>query len=195
MQKHPLIKQFDIPFVGLKQGIHTFKYTLTPAFFEQFDTELNAHINVEIQLDKRTTFFVVQCQLNGTLIFECDRCLDPLELSLQLTENLIIKISPTPPPDSSTESEDVLYISPADDILNISEQIFEYVMINIPLQKKHPNDPNGQSTCNPEMLQKLNELKPPTTNPTNKKSAKHPPLNPSENTPDPRWLKLKNLKL
>ena len=43
----------------------------------------------------------------------------------------------------------------------------------IPIKKVHPDDESGFSTCNPEMLERLNDF--------------------GEKKPDSRWDKLKNI--
>ena len=51
------LKEFTIPFVGLKLGKHQFKFELKQAFFEHFEyDEFNdAAINLNVLLEKMST--------------------------------------------------------------------------------------------------------------------------------------------
>lgn len=50
-------KQYDIPFVGLKQGKHSFQFDIDAKFFELFEYEgfEDAHISVQLVLEKKST--------------------------------------------------------------------------------------------------------------------------------------------
>ena len=49
------LKEFVIPFIGLKLGEHTFDFKITKTFFEYFEYEdfNNSDINLEVLLIKK----------------------------------------------------------------------------------------------------------------------------------------------
>ena len=49
------LKQFNIPFVGLKQGIHSFEYEIDNRFFEAFDFQdfNSSSLKVELVFKKK----------------------------------------------------------------------------------------------------------------------------------------------
>jgi uncharacterized metal-binding protein YceD (DUF177 family) len=60
--------------------------------------------------------------------------------------------------------------------LKEGQHCYEYILLALPIQRVHPDDKNGESTCDPGMLDKLKEhiiIEEPET--------------------DPRWDELKKL--
>jgi uncharacterized metal-binding protein YceD (DUF177 family) len=57
--------------------------------------------------------------------------------------------------------------------------MYEYIVLSLPVQRIHPDDENGRSGCDPDMLEKLKAL-----------TAKELNL---ENQADPRWDALKGI--
>jgi hypothetical protein len=52
-------RNYDIAFSGLKTGKHDFKFEINQEFFDLFETEqefFNPKIDVDVHLDKHTTF-------------------------------------------------------------------------------------------------------------------------------------------
>jgi len=58
---------------------------------------------------------------------------------------------------------------------DLSTYIYEFIHLGLPARLLHPDDENGNSTCDPEMLRLLEKLAP-------------------AGTVDPRWEALKKLK-
>ena len=52
------LKEFTIPFVGLKVGKHQFNYTIGQSFFDVFEyDEFNdANVNVTLDFEKKTNY-------------------------------------------------------------------------------------------------------------------------------------------
>ena len=55
-------------------------------------------------------------------------------------------------------SDDVLVLNTNEHSLNIAQYIYENIHLSLPYKRIHPDLPNGESGCKPEMLNKLNEL-------------------------------------
>jgi uncharacterized metal-binding protein YceD (DUF177 family) len=77
--------------------------------------------------------------------------------------------------DKIGDEEDVVYLSKTETHLYLKEVIYDYILINIPIQVVHPKDKNGNDTCNPAVLEKLSVKK-------------------IEEDIDPRWAALSKLK-
>jgi uncharacterized metal-binding protein YceD (DUF177 family) len=75
--------------------------------------------------------------------------------------------------------DDVLIIGRDDHEIEVGQYLYEFIMLALPYQKVHPDDSEGQSTCNPEMLKKLDAH-----------STKEPD---GEENIDPRWDALKGI--
>ena len=74
-------------------------------------------------------------------------------------------------------SDELIMISRSDSRLDLKQYIYEFISLAIPAQKYHPEDENGNSACDPEMLRRLNEIK----------------TSGNDGATDPRWDKLKDL--
>ena len=64
--------------------------------------------------------------------------------------------------------------------IDLAHVMYEYIVTALPIQHIHPDDENGQSTCDSEMLSLLEKMQQKENN---------------ENEIDPRWEKLKELKI
>jgi len=165
---------YSIPFKGLKEGKHDFDFHIGNTFFELFENSLvdEADIRVRITLDKRNTFMSLELSLKGTVSLVCDRCLEPFDQPIRHKAVLFVKFGE----ENSGESDEVIWLHPEDHQMNVSQIIYEFICLSIPLKHVHPSGKDGNNLCNPEMLRKIAEY------------SVHPA--PEE---DSRWDQLKNL--
>jgi len=171
------VKNYTIQFAGLKQGLHEFDYEITDKFFESIDySEVKkAKIKVKLNLLKQSTTLLLDFNISGTIKAICDRCTDEFDLPINGEFKLVVKVGGIPEND---ENEDVITVSVNDQELNLIHYLYEYIMLSIPIKKVHPDDKKGKSTCNKEMLEKLNSYI------INKEQ---------EQQVDPRWKDLKKI--
>ena len=164
-----------IPFKGLKLGKHTFVFDIDDKFFADFaESEIiKGKVHIVVTLDKQSSMLQLEFVLDGTVFVACDRCLDDLDLHIEYNTNLFIKF------DEQTEeqTEEILVLSYAEHELDISQYIYEYAHLSLPYKRVHPDKINGDSTCNKDMLKKLEEYLLPE----------------KEQDTDPRWNNLKDL--
>ncbi len=153
------LREFDIPFVGLKSGVHHFRFDIDHSFFENFTDALvtNCKVEVKLDFDKKESFFLLDFQLDGTVNVLCDRCGELFDLAIINEQRILVKFG-----DEITETEgedDVIFISRSETLLNVAQLIYEFITLSIPLHKVHP-DIKGKSACNKEVIKKLDELSP-----------------------------------
>jgi len=62
-------KEYVIPFVGLKQGIHQFEYEISNDFLALFDFEEfnSSHINAVLDFNKKGTHFELTFKVQGNI--------------------------------------------------------------------------------------------------------------------------------
>lgn len=167
------LKQFVIPFRGLKNEIHHFDYVIDDKFFDAIEyTDLeHGSVNVGLDLIKEERMMIFEFDIRGIVEVACDRCLDPFDLPIEGRERLIVKFGDH----YEEQSDDVVIIPEEAYKFDVSTYIYEFIRLMIPMQCIHPDDEHGNSTCNQEMLDRLaEEDKKPET--------------------DPRWDALKKLK-
>jgi uncharacterized metal-binding protein YceD (DUF177 family) len=165
---------YKIPFKELEDGEHHFEFEIDDNFFATYsNSEIEkGNLLAKIELIKHSTGLEVFFDIKGTVLSQCDRCLDDLDCSIDYNGKIFFEYG------SVTEeiSDSLTSLSFSEDSLELDDYIYEFVNISLPIKKTHTNEEGGNSFCNEEMLERLEKI---TIN--NKK----------EN--DPRWDKLKDL--
>lgn len=154
------LRQFDIAFVGLKPGEHTFEYQITDSFFENYGPQDFSDCNATVKLlfDKKSNFFLLKFEIGGKVTVNCDRCGQPFELQLWDDFDQVVKLVDNPEEMNSDEDPDVAYISKTESHLNVAEWIYEFINLSIPMQRIHPDDSTGKSGCDPKVLDMLDQM-------------------------------------
>src|SRR5450432_3514963 len=69
-------RDYDIAFVGLKQGIHEYQYQVNDKFFEAYQQQdfRNCRANIKLTLDKQNGFMLLKFEIGGVLEVTCARC-------------------------------------------------------------------------------------------------------------------------
>ncbi len=158
-------RDYDIAFVGLKQGIHEYQYQVTDGFFEAYQQQefRNCQANIKLTLDKQNGFMLLKFEIGGSLNVTCDRCgSSTLPMHLWDEFNIVVKLAEEP--DSMNEQEedpDVYYIGRGESHLHIADWIYEFINLSIPMQRMCPEDQMGSVFCDKEVLAMLkkNEAK------------------------------------
>jgi len=140
---------------------HLFEYQIKDEFFLPYGAQdfKNCVATVKLNLEKNNGFMLLQFDVDGQLESSCDRCGDDLPVQLWDEFKLIVKL--VDEPDTLNEQEedpDVIYISRSESHLHVSDWIFEFINLSIPLQKRCKDLPNGTTGCNPSVLEKLAQM-------------------------------------
>ncbi|MBL4559513.1 MAG: DUF177 domain-containing protein [Labilibaculum sp.] len=149
------LAKYTIPFKGLEDGKHEFDFTIDQKFFEHFQKEdaYQVDASVKVILEKKTLVMTLTIKLDGKMNVPCDRCLEQFDLKVSGESSVYVKFG-----DENEElAEDVIVISEAVNELEAAHYIYELFSLSLPLSFVHPEDENGDSTCNEEMIQKLND--------------------------------------
>lgn len=164
-----------IPFKGLKSGEHTFEFDIDDHFFSEFEeSEIsNGKVHVEVILIKQSSLLQLKFNLKGIVRVICDRCLDDLDLPIDYQTNLFIKFGE----ETEEQTEEIMVLSYGEHEIDVSQLVYEYAHLSLPYRRVHPENELGESTCNQEMLKKLDDYL------ISEKKEDH----------DPRWDNLNNL--
>lgn len=151
------LKQFLIPFVGLKPGKHQFDYLIDKAFFDEFEYSpvKNGHLEVNLVFDKQESMFVLDFKIHGTAELICDRCLEPFDFPVNTIERVIFKAGD----ENFENTDDIIVLHKKDYEIDVSKFIYEFINLAIPMIHVHPENEQGESGCNKEVLALLNRLK------------------------------------
>lgn len=169
-------KEFDIPFSGLKIGMHRFTFEIDDTFFDLFNfTDLkNSAIKVIIDLDKKVNLLNVNYHIQGQLTLSCDICSDDYNQPINQHFDQIVKISDW---HNENTNDEIIYLSRQEHTLSVSKSIYEFVRLSLPTKRSH----SSEAECNQEMITRLEQYRI-----KQKKEV-------SDNI-DPRWAKLTELK-
>ena len=171
-------KEFNIPFVGLKQGVHKFEYQVGNTFFEHFEyTEFNASaVKIDLEFNKKPTMLELRFVANGTVNVNCDVTNEPFDLAVKNELFLVVKFGEA----YNDENEEILILPHGEYEINVQQYVYELIVLGVPSKRVHPGVEDG--TLESDILDKLEELSP-----------KEKTLKKDNEEIDPRWDKLKNL--
>jgi uncharacterized metal-binding protein YceD (DUF177 family) len=163
-------REFEIAWQGLKLGEHTFQYDIDNRFMlehGEHETEIkNVEAQITLKFDKKNNFFLLHFDVDGKMTAACDRCGDDFEMRLWDEFDLVMKLAGEDVEEIDDEA-DVVFIPRSETVIDISKWLYEFVMLSVPLQKIHPDLPDGSSGCNPEALKLLESLSEPEDKPKN----------------------------
>lgn len=154
-------REFEIAFVGLKPGIHSYEYSVDDKFFANYGKQdfSNCIATVKLQLDKKSSFMLLKFDVDGEADVHCDRCGNPLPLRLWEEFNVMVKLVDNPDEMNEQEEDpDVYYISRGESHLHLADWIYEFINLSIPLQRMCSPDEMGGPQCNKEVLAKLAQV-------------------------------------
>ena len=166
------LKEFNIPFVGLKEGKHLFQYKVDNTFFELYNYNEfeKSSINVTLEFVKKSTLLELEFTASGTVNVPCDVTNEYFDLEITATLPLVVKFGQ----EYNDENEEILILPHEVYQFSVAQFIYEMIVLGIPNKRVHPKVLDG--TMETEALEQL-EIKEEKT----------------VETTDPRWDKLKNL--
>jgi uncharacterized metal-binding protein YceD (DUF177 family) len=89
------LKEFQIPYVGMKLGIHQFEYQIDGQFFKHFEESLisDCKVNVKVEFEKKETLFILNFFIDGAVGVACDTCLEPFDKEIFGDYQCLVKFS------------------------------------------------------------------------------------------------------
>ena len=172
------LKEYLIPFVGLKIGKHQFDYQIDNTFFKNFDyDEFNdVSVKVDIVLEKKSTMLELDFKHKGIVNVPCDVSGEEFDLPIKGKLKLLVKFGDT----FNDDNEELLVLPHGEYQVNVAQYIYESIVLSVPLRRIHPGVKDGSLT---DVIEKLESLSP-------KENKKEEQQN---NDIDPRWENLKKL--
>lgn len=174
------LREFEIPFVGLKIGVTHFNYDIDGKFFSHFEDSPihDCKVKVKLEFEKKETFFTLVFFIDGAVKVECDRCLEPFNKNIFGDFTCYVKFSEEA--EQMGDEDEVLFISRDETILDVSQLVYEYINLCLPMQKLGCEKPGEEPQCNKEVLKHIANGK------TDGQKG--------NDDIDPRWAALKNIK-
>ncbi|WP_298237290.1 DUF177 domain-containing protein [uncultured Algibacter sp.] len=172
------LKEFTIPFVGLKEATHYFEYKIKQSFFEHFEYEdfNNVEVNVKVALIKKSTLLELHFKVSGAVNINCDVTNEPYNQNIENEFDLVVKFGDQ----YNDDNIDILIVPHGTYEINIQQYIYELIILAVPIKRIHPGVEDG--TLDSDILEKLEELSP-----------KLKENRETKEDIDPRWDTLKKL--
>ncbi|MEQ9405525.1 MAG: DUF177 domain-containing protein [Cyclobacteriaceae bacterium] len=165
-------RRYKIEIFGLSNDAHQFSFEYDESFFSEFENSLiirgNGTCNVD--LVKSDSMLDLTLKVTGFIELTCDRSLDTFDYPISFRQEIIYKYG-----DEEKElSENVFVVPKNTQEINISNFLYEYISLEVPMKKLHPRFENDEDSD--ELIYSSKEE------------------NESTERTDPRWEALKKLK-
>jgi uncharacterized protein len=151
------LKQFNIPISGLEIGTHQYDFLIDGKFFEAFEeSEIKiCRVALHLELLRQTELISLQFSFIGSIELTCDRCLDPFDFPVETDESVVLKFKARSS-DVAKGEED--YILPEQQEIDIRQYIYDFISLQIPFRRVHPEDKKGKSMCDEDVLRRIEAL-------------------------------------
>lgn len=136
--------------------MHKFEFELVDAFFGQFpEGEVHqADVLVKVEMIRQERQLEFSFSLSGWVLLPCDRCLEEYEQPITGEFSLYGKFGHG----NNDDELDVVWLTNDSYQIDLSQYLYEYVLLSLPMRKVHPGLGGGKAGCDPEMLGLLEKL-------------------------------------
>ncbi len=183
MEERELHRQFKIRISGIELGKHCFSIDCDKEFFDLAGIEqlLDGRLVLRVEMEKSEKMVDFQCHFEGEVVAECDRCLAPVTLPMNFDERLIVKLVAENYRSEEEQEDDIWMMDENTYEIDLFHFVYESIVLALPIRIVHEDDADGDPTCDPEVMRRLDEMNAENTE--------------KEQDTDPRWDALKNIKL
>jgi len=132
----------------MQQNVEEYEYLLDNQFFTNIGGEdiQKGKVKTQLKISKIGSAFDLSFMFNGIVIVPCDRCLDDMDLPIETSAHLIVKLGK----DYSEESDEIVVIPETEGIINLAWFLYEFVALAVPIKHVH-----APGKCNKQMTSKL----------------------------------------
>ena len=141
---------YSIPIMGLKIGLHHFRFLIDNSFFALFEASpvQEGTLNFEVDFEKRADMLLIDFALEGSIRAECDRCTAIIDLPLKDERQLIVKYGEA----EGEEEDEVVFISREASHFNLAQYLYEFSILALPIRNIFDCQDNPSPPCNREVL-------------------------------------------
>ena len=144
-KKH--LRKFDVKIQSLSNNEHLFEFEFNQDLLEHFSDDLemkNTFGKCKLNIIKSDMMLETSFLITGSTELICDRSLKDFTYSIDLEKKILFKFG-----DFDEEiSEDMIVIDRNKSIINISNYIYEFVILKIPAKRLHPSLKNEDNIDN-----------------------------------------------
>lgn len=153
MQKS-ILNTFKIDIFRLENKQYVHEFGGEDDFFEALDQNLiqKGHFKASVALNKNETMIQMIYKISGSVELTCDRSLDVFDFPVDITQKMILKFS-----DHNEEiTEELMLIDRNTQFINVAQDIFDFIGLQIPIKKLHPRFTQNEVTYE-SLMKKFDE--------------------------------------
>lgn len=168
-------KTYRIDIYQLKNGLHEFTFPVDKNLFDAYENSPveTAHGTVQVRLDKQERLLVADLEFDVEVPLICDRTLKEFDHHVGMSREIVFKYGE----EELELDENMVMITRNTQEIDLQQFIYEFICVDIPMKKIHPDHRNEEGT---DLVY------------TSGKSSPDDGKDPDDI--DPRWSQLKNLK-
>jgi uncharacterized metal-binding protein YceD (DUF177 family) len=177
------LEQFKVDLKALTEDVTPLVWELEDSYFTALgEAEIKGgSLHVSGSIRKAVGFFELLLDISGTVRIPCDRCLDDMDQPIETQLRLVAKLVPQIQMEAgytTPDEDDIVMVDENEGVLDTSWFLYETIALAVPIQHVHqPGD------CNDAMMRVLTEHSAARSSDADAEKI------------DPRWEKLKNLKV
>ena len=128
-----MMDTYKIDLLGSGLGGKTFEYEIGDAFFAEIDGLIQrGNIHTTVACLSAGSVYKFQIHSVGTIIVPCDRCLSDLELRIETSDELNVKLG-----DEYADDGDCVVVPEAEGYLDLAQFIYEFIALSMPMTCCH----------------------------------------------------------
>ena len=142
---------YTIDYETLPVGVHDFEFIIDDSLFELWEeSEVKSGVGTaKIHVVKHADVAELSAKLSGEVKVPCDRCLEEFMLPFEWEGDVVIKVGC--PVNEDEDDGETIFVDPADQNLDLSQWLYESVILSLPFSRVHPNI----SDCNQDMVKRF----------------------------------------
>jgi uncharacterized metal-binding protein YceD (DUF177 family) len=146
-----LNERYSIGYKSLSNNVFDYDFVVDDALFAAYESRevLGGNCDVKVVLAKSDSQLDVDVTIEGSVVCECDRCLEPCDIDIDYEGHLIVRLST----EEGEYDGEVMWLNPAEEKLDLTQYIYESIILSLPYQRVHT-----EGECNPDMMARFAQL-------------------------------------
>ena len=140
-----LNERYSIGYKSLSNNVFDYDFVVDDTLFAAYESRevLGGNCDVKVVLAKSDSQLDVDVTIEGSVVCECDRCLEPCDIDIDYEGHLIVRLST----EEGEYDGEVMWLNPAEENLDLTQYIYESIILSLPYQRVHT-----EGECNPDMM-------------------------------------------
>lgn len=133
----------------MSEDVCHYEYVLDNDFFISIDAPeiQKGKLRVALTVKKSMGVFFLNFHTEGFVVVPCDRCLDDMEIPVDIDDELKVKMGAT-----FSDENDIVVVPEEDGYINVAWFIYEFIALSLPMKHVH-----APGKCNKAMMGALSK--------------------------------------